>query len=136
VNEYRNRYQRPTSSTAAPSEKRYERPKTYSSPSDRQPRSSSEYVRPQRDARSVTTSPSTRSTYQSRPSGTRQSPTYSSPSRSTNTPSYSTPSRSTSSPTRSSSGTISRSSSGSSSSGSTSRGSSSSSGSSSRGGRR
>ncbi len=138
VSEFRSRYERPTQSRQEPAarEQRYERPKTYTSPSDKQPRSSSEYVRPQRETRNTNVNSSRSNNVRTQPAPSRSNSTTVTPSRSNSTRSYSTPSRST---TRSSSGSYSApsrsSSSGSSSSGS-SRGSSSSSSGSSRGGRR
>ncbi len=111
LNEYRQRYNRP--GTPAARTQQYERPRTYTSPSVRQPKSSNEYVRPQSETRSSTgtsartvresnrapaqgSSGTVRSQTPVRSSGTTSpSRSYSQPSRSS-TPAYS-PSRSSSS---------------------------------------
>lgn len=142
INQYRERYERPASAETRQQarEQRYERPKNYTAPNVRQPKSSNEYVRPQAVEQNRQTQ---RSQPSARPSAPTQRQPAASPSRSTtrSQPSTvrsqptqrrqsSTPARSYSAPARSSSPSISTpsrsSSSGSSSSGS-SRGSSSSS---------
>ncbi len=161
VSEYRQRYERPDAAATRQQtrEQRYERPQNYTAPNVRQPKSSSEYVRPQRvepnrqqqsgSDRSGEVRQTTRSTGQ-QPTASPQRTTVrsqSTPSRSnvrsqpSRTPSRSsTPTRTVTTPSRSSSPAVSTpsrsSSSGSSGSSRGSSSSSSSSSSSNRGGRR
>jgi hypothetical protein len=132
INEYRNKYDRPATKGDSPSgSQRLDRPKTYTSPSVRQPKSSTEYVRPQNESNknTSTTRPSATenknrtTTVKSQPARTRSNESYNAPSRSTSTESYSSPSRSyNSNSNNSSSRSSSNSSSNSSSSSSSSRG--------------
>jgi hypothetical protein len=106
IGEYRERYDRPAA------QPRYERPKSYTSPSARQPKSSNEYVRPQAEPNRA--NPATRESGAVRVEPNRQSPSNNSrqvsptptaptrtmvrpqpaPARSSGTPSVSQPSRS------------------------------------------
>lgn len=109
IGEYRERYDRPSA------QPRYERPKSYTSPSARQPKSSNEYVRPQaepnrsnsgtnRESNAVRVEPNrpspnntTRQVNPSQAAPTRtmvRPQTTPAPARSSGTPSYSQPSRS------------------------------------------
>lgn len=120
VSEYRQRYDRPASSNAQSRTQQYERPRSYTSPSTRQPKSSNEYVRPQATPRQNSgtinrnQAPVQRQTNtvrsQSAParsSGTSNSRSYSAPSNNrsssysaparSSSPSYSAPARSSSS---------------------------------------
>jgi|GEM_PF-983492 len=85
VNDYRQRYDRPATQQGQSQNRtqQYERPKTYTSPSVRQPKSSNEYVRPQAEP--------------NRSSGTNRTvnPVQSAPSRSTTVQPQSQPNRST-----------------------------------------
>lgn len=131
INEYRNKYNRPASTgNSSSGTQRLDRPKTYTSPSVRQPKSSSEYVRPQNEPNNSTTprpaateNKNRSTTVKSQPARTTSTETRTSPSRSSSTESYSSPSRSsnsnnssrsTSSPSSTSSSSSSSSSSGSS----------------------
>lgn len=102
VNEYRDRYQRPSSNGTR--ESRYERPKSYTSPAVRQPKSSSEYVRPQ----SSGTSPAQRETRSTVNPNTQTARPLSTPQRTNSEGRVSQPSRSSSQGSNTSSRTVSQ----------------------------